>query len=119
MSLLQRRNFNRSFLRVELAPNQPAFTCLTVDSLGKKKLDKNPLRPPAAPGKSYEVRRVGQRFEYRSPGQPAARRSGLLNSPTGKFKLPPTYSAGNPPPPILLDINPARQPGNVAGSLQR
>ena len=64
--------FQSSFLRVELAPNQPAFTVLAVDSLGKKKLNRNPLRAPAEPSKFYEVRKSGTRFEYRLAGSPAS-----------------------------------------------
>ena len=65
-------HFQSSFLRVELAPKQPNFTFLAVDSLGKRKLDRNPLRSPAAPAKTYEVRHIGQRYEYRAVGAPAS-----------------------------------------------
>ncbi len=107
--------FQSSFLRVELSADQPAFTVLTVDSLGTKKLTKNPLRPPASPDKSYQVRRVGRRFEYR----PA---SALSGAPVWSFEfserqvqLRSSYTAENPPPPLLLDINPHVSRGTLLG----
>ena len=39
--------YQSSFLRVELAPDQPAFAALAVDSLGKNKLG---LEPASAHG---------------------------------------------------------------------
>src|SRR5208283_4336257 len=54
--------FQSSFMRVELASDQPALTVLAVDSLGTKKLAKNPLRTPGKPDKPYEVRRDGPKF---------------------------------------------------------
>ncbi len=50
MSSYKLRIYQSAFLRAELAPDQPAFTLLTVDSLGEKKLFKNPLRPPGGTG---------------------------------------------------------------------
>ena len=63
--------FQSSFLRVELALDQPALTVLSVDSLGTHKLAMNPLRTPGKVDKPYEVRRVGRRFEYRPAGAPS------------------------------------------------
>ena len=62
--------FQSSFMRVELALDQPALTVLAVDSLGTQKLAKNPLRTPGKLAKSYELRRVGPRFEYRPADAP-------------------------------------------------
>jgi hypothetical protein len=107
--------FQSSFLRIELAPDQPAFTVLTVDSLGKKKLAKNPLRPPAAPGKSYELRQVGNRFEYRPAGQSSSAPVWSFEFSDRQIKLRSTYSAGNPPPALLLDINPHVSRGTLLG----
>jgi hypothetical protein len=56
--------FESPYLRAELAAGQPAFTWLSVDSLGKSKLAVNPLWPPAAPARPYRVRRRGQVAEY-------------------------------------------------------
>ena len=70
------RQYRSSFLRIELAGDQPAFTVLAVDSLGKNKLRVNPLRPPGKAERAYQLRREGDRFEYRasgeSPGAPPA-----------------------------------------------
>ena len=107
--------FQSSFLRIELASDQPAFSVLAVDSLGKKKLEKNPLRAPAAPGKSYEVRQVGKRFEYRLAGQPAIAPVWSFEFSDRQVQLRSTYSAGNPAPALLLDINPHVSRGTLLG----
>ena len=60
--------YQSAFMRVELAPDQPALVALAVDSLGKNKLSVSPLRPPAAPQGTYALRRVGSTFEYRARG---------------------------------------------------
>jgi hypothetical protein len=70
--------FQFSFMRIELAPGQPAFTVLTVDSLGSKKLTGNPLRAAAKPDKAYEVRGVGQTYEWKSWDGPPHGYEGLL-----------------------------------------
>jgi hypothetical protein len=106
--------FQSSFLRVELAPNQPAFTVLAVDSLGKKKLAKNPLRAPAA-GKSYELRKSGPRLEYRLTGSLASAPVWSFEFSDRQVKLRSNYSAGNPVPPISLDINPHVSRGTLLG----
>ena len=107
--------FQSSFLRVELASNQPAFSVLSVDSLGKKKLEKNPLRPPAAPSNAYEVRRVGQRYEYRPAGSPESTPVWSFEFSDRRVQMTSTYSASNPPPSILLDINPFVSRGTLLG----
>src|ERR1039458_5759088 len=107
--------FRSSFLRVELAPDQPAFTVLTVDSLGTKKLAKNPVRAPAKPGKTYELRRFGRRFEYRPTGAPSGARVWSFEFSDRQVQMSSSYSASNPPPPLLLDINPHVSRGTLLG----
>jgi hypothetical protein len=107
--------FQSSYLRVELSPNQPAFTVLAVDSLGKKKLSKNPLRTPVAAGKSYEVRKSGTRFEYRLAGSPGSAPVWSFEISDRQVKLRSNYSPGNSAPPILLDINPHVSRGTLLG----
>jgi len=107
--------FKSSFLRVELAPDQPAFTILSVDSLGKSKLTKNPLRAPAKSAKAYKFQQAGHRFEYRPAAQPSAAAVWTFEFAERQMKLTSTYSAGNPPPAILLDINPHVSRGTLLG----
>jgi len=107
--------FQSSFLRIELAPNQPAFTVLMVDSLGKKKLDRNPLRPPAPPGKVYDLRKVGKRYEYRPVGEATGAPAWSFEFSARQIKLDSTWSANQPPPPLLLDINPHVSRGTLLG----
>jgi hypothetical protein len=99
--------YQSAYMRVEMAADQPAFVALTVDSLGKNKLSSNPLRPPAKAETTYQVRRVGAVFEYRPSGASAA------SAPAWTFQFSPRqirlrshFSAGNPPPPLVLNFNP-------------
>jgi len=99
--------YKSAFMRVELASDQPAFTALTVDSLGKNKLTANPLRPPAKSETPYQVRHVGTTFEYRPSGASATA------APAWTFEFSPRqihlrshFSTGNPPPPLVLNFNP-------------
>jgi hypothetical protein len=95
-----------AFVRVALAADQPAFTVLSVDSLGTRKLDKNPLRAPARPDKPYELRRLGRRFEYRPAGTPlGARAAWAFELSERQIRLYSTYSPEGPPPPLVLDYD--------------
>ncbi len=107
--------FQSSFLRVVLAPDQPAFTVLAVDSLGQKKLTKNPLRAPTKSAGAYELRQIGQRFEYHSAAVPSAPPVWTFEFSERRIKLTSSYSAENPPPPILLNINPHISRGTLLG----
>src|ERR1017187_9717603 len=108
-------HFQSAFLRIELASDQPAFSTLAVDSLGKKKLAKNPLRAPAKPAKPYELRRIGRRFEYRPTGQPSSAPVWSFEFSDRQIQLRSWCSAQNPPPPVLLDINPHISRGTLLG----
>ena len=66
--------YQSAFMRVELAAHQPNFVALSVDSLGQKKLSKNPLRPPEEEATKYEIAHVGPKIEYRAAGATASRR---------------------------------------------
>ena len=107
--------YQSPYLRVGLAPDQPAFTVLAVDSLGKKKLEKNPIRLPGKSAQAYEVRRVGQRYEYRPAGAPSVAPVWTFEFSERKVQLTSSYSALHPPPPILLDINPHVSRGTLLG----
>ena len=99
--------FQSAFMRVEMAPDQPAFVSLTVDSLGKSKLDANPLRPPSKMETAYQLHRSGTTFEYRpsgaSKGAPAA---WTFQFDPRQIHLRSRFSAGSPPPPLVLNFNP-------------
>jgi hypothetical protein len=93
-------------MRVELAPDQPAFTLLAVDSLGTGKLAKNPLRPPGKIDKPYQVTRVGRRFEYRSAGAPTGTAPAWAFEFSSKqIHLYSSYSKESPPPPLVLNFD--------------
>jgi hypothetical protein len=98
--------YQSPFLRVELAQDQPALVTLAVDSLGKNKLSASSLRPPAKPDTTYELSRSGSKYEYRPSGLPAR------SAPAWTFRfsarqihLHSHFSAGNPPPPLVLNFN--------------
>jgi hypothetical protein len=98
--------FKSSFLRLELAPDQPAFTALAVDSLGKNKLSLNPLRPAGAADTQYELRRTGSKFAYRVRGTPASAPAAWTFEFSAKqIRLHSSYSAANPPSPLVLNFN--------------
>ena len=98
--------YQSAFLRVEVAPDQPALVALAVDSLGKNKLSVSPLRPPGKADRAYQLRREGSRFEYRSSGEP----SGAPPAWTFEFSprqihLRSRFAEGNPPPSLILDFD--------------
>ncbi|HVA00758.1 MAG TPA: hypothetical protein VMV34_03790 [Terriglobia bacterium] len=98
--------YQSAFMRVELAAHQPSFVALAVDSLGQKKLSANPLRLPAANATKYEITHAGSKIEYRPVGAPASEPPAwTFEFSTKEIRLTSTYSAQNPPPPLLLDIN--------------
>lgn len=98
--------YHSAFIRVELAPDQPAFTTLAVDSLGHKKLSANSLRPLTKPENKYEVRRAGQRIEYRLAGSPpSAPPVWVFEFSTRRIRLASTYSPQFHPPPLVLNFN--------------
>ena len=100
--------FQSTFLRVELAVDQPALTVLAVDSLGTKKLAKNPLRAPGKPDKLYAVRRAGGRFEYRPAGAPAdTPPAWTFELSAQQIHLYSSYSQASPPPPVALKFDSA------------
>jgi hypothetical protein len=98
--------YQSAFMRVELAPDQPALVSLAVDSLGKNKLSVNPLRPPAKAKTTYEVHRVGVAFEYRrsgaSPGTPPV---WTFDFAERQIHLRSHFAGGNQPPPLVLNFN--------------
>jgi len=98
--------YQSAFMRIQLAPDQPALVSLAVDSLGKSKLNVNPLRPPGPAGKTYQVRRVGSAFEYRcsgaATGTPAA---WTFDFSTRQIHMRSRFTAANPPPPLMLNFD--------------
>lgn len=99
--------YQSAYMRVELAQDQPVFTALAVDSLGKNKLSLNSLRAPARHGSSYSLSRIGSKYEYRALGAP----SGSPPAWTFEFSaqsihLRSSFSGKNPPPSLVLTFNP-------------
>jgi len=101
------RQYRSSFLRIELAGDQPAFTVLAVDSLGKNKLGVSALRPPAKLGTNYILKRNGRRFEYRAANAPAdaPEPSWAFEFSERRMQLRSSYSGTNPPPALVLNFD--------------
>jgi hypothetical protein len=99
--------YQSAFMRVELAQDQPAFTALAVDSLGKNKLSVNSLRLPARYGNSYSLSRIGSKYEYRAVGASSG------SPPVWTFEfsargihLHSSYSGKDLTPSLVLTFNP-------------
>ena len=98
--------YQSAFMRVEVAPDQPALVALAVDSLGKNKLRVNPLRPPAPAKKTYALRHVGDTFEYRPSGaSPATPPIWVFEFSPRQIRLCSHFVEGNPPPALTLNFN--------------
>ncbi len=98
--------YQSAFMRVELAPDQPALVSLAVDSLGKNKLSVNPLRPPGPAETTYEVRQVGTTYEYRPKGAPPGTPPAwTFDFSTRQIHLRSRFAAGIAPPPLVLNFN--------------
>ena len=99
--------YQSSYMRVEMAPDQPAFAALSVDSLGKRKLGVNPLRLPERAEMVFPVRRVGTTFEYRPSGASSATPAvWTFQFSPRLIRLRSHFTPGNPPPPLVLNFNP-------------
>ncbi|MFN8006403.1 MAG: hypothetical protein U0V70_05150 [Terriglobia bacterium] len=97
--------YQSSFLRLELAPDQPALTGLAVDSLGKNKLGENSLRAPGAASRKYESRLSGTKVEYRPQGEPNAQPVWSFEFSERQIHIHSAYSSTSPPAPLELNFN--------------
>ena len=110
--------YQSAFVRVELAPHQPALLALAVDSLGKNKLSVNPLRLPTPSGDHYALHQAGSRFEYRRVGAPAGMPPAwTFEFSTRSMHLHSSYSEANPPPSLVLNFNPHLNHATLLGMM--
>jgi hypothetical protein len=61
--------YRSAFLRIQMAPNQPNFVILDVDSLGKNKLGGNLMLPLKTAGRQYKASREGDIWTYKLDGK--------------------------------------------------
>ncbi len=114
----QAPHYQSAFMRVQLAPDQPAFAALALDSLGKGKLSVNPLRPPAKAGASYQLRTAGSTFEYRPTGASAAAPPAwTFEFSAHHMHLRSNFAAGGPPPPLVLSFDPYLNHATLLGMI--
>jgi Bacterial alpha-L-rhamnosidase 6 hairpin glycosidase domain len=98
--------YESAFMRVELAPDRPAFVALAVDSLGKNKLSVSALRPPARPEGMYQLSHAGSKYEYRPSGTPTRTPAQwTFEFSDRQIRLHSHFAGGNPPPPFVLSFN--------------
>jgi len=98
--------YQSSFIRVELAAEQPAIAALAVDSLGKGKLDVSPLRGAADATKRYTAQRSAKGCEYRAVGAPAKSPAAWsFEFSERQIRLRSNYSSQDPPPALVLDFD--------------
>jgi len=103
-----------SFLRVALDAGQPYISQLSIDSLGKNKLDQNLMLPPNVAPTRYQVARKGQTVEYRIAGSPDAPAWTIEVSDRGMV-LRSNYSAAHRPDPLVLNFDPIRCHATLLG----
>jgi hypothetical protein len=103
-----------SFLHVMLAPDQPGIRQLSVDSLGKNKLEQNLMLPTAAAVSRYEVSRKDRSIEYRVAGS--------TGDPAWSFELSDrgmvirsAFSEKHRPTPLVLSFDPTRCHATLLG----
>jgi hypothetical protein len=100
----QELSLHTPYYRATLAANQPNFTELAVDSLGKEKLAVNVMLPLKDDAPKYSAVRKGRSVEYRLEGSSVAAWTFTF---TGKsIVLRSNYSAQQPPQPLEFGFNP-------------
>jgi hypothetical protein len=110
--------YQSAFMRVELAPDQPAFVALVLDSLGKGKLSANPLRPPEPAKRTYQLRRAGSTFEYRpTAASETTPPAWTFEFSARRIRLRSHFAVGDPPPPLALNFNPHLNHATLLGML--
>ncbi|MDR3717180.1 MAG: hypothetical protein P4K98_00160 [Bryobacteraceae bacterium] len=97
-------SFHTPYYRATLAANQPNFTELAIDSLGKDKLAVNVMLPLKDDARKYVAVRKGQSVEYRLDGSGAA--AWTFTFAGKSIVLRSNYSARQSPQPLTLGFNP-------------
>jgi hypothetical protein len=95
--------FQSAYLRVEMTAQQPGFSVLAVDSLGKNKLDFNAMQPAPEAVAGFQPARSGQIIEYRAAG--AADPAWAFAFGERRITIRSSYSKQHPPKPLLLNFN--------------
>jgi hypothetical protein len=109
--------YGSSFLRVQMAADQPNFKSFSVDSLGKNKLGLNVMLPLAEPGRKYEVSRDGNTVEYRVAGASDEPTSWSFIFNEHGFVIRSSYSQKNPPKALVLNFDPGSSHATLLGLL--
>jgi hypothetical protein len=112
--------YQSAFMRVEIAPDQPAFAALALDSLGKGKLSVNPLRPPARAAAIYTLRQTGSTYEYRRAGaSPTAPPVWRFEFTARHIHLRSNFAAAGPPSPLVLNFDPYLNHATLLGIINQ
>ncbi len=109
--------YGSSFLRVQMATDQPNFKLFSVDSLGKNKLGLNLMLPLAEPGRKYEVSRDGNTIAYRVAGASDEPAAWSFTFNEQGFVIRSSYSKKNPPQDLVLNFDPSGSHATMLGLL--
>jgi hypothetical protein len=108
------------YLEVKLSLSQPAFTWLTVDSLGKGGVGTNALRAPTSDAPPYRVKREkgGRCLEYRRAGTSVATPPGWqFEVSTKSLQLVSRWSEAEQPEPLVFEFDPRRCHVTLLGNI--
>ena len=105
--------YRSPFFRVEMAPDQPNFRTLAVDSLGKSKLDVNVMLPLATNEPAFQALRNGQTIEYRRPGNSIPAWTFTFNDQS--FVIRSNYSAKTATQDLTLAFDPKGSHATLLG----
>jgi hypothetical protein len=108
-------HYGSGFLSVTMAADQPNFTMLSVDSLGKGKLSVNAMLPLTGTA-HYTATRNGDAIEYRVPGAEGAPAWSFTFNERGMV-IRSSYSATNRPEPLVLSFDPIVTHATLLGLL--
>jgi len=106
-------HYQSPFFRVEMAPDQPNFVSLAVDSLGKNKLQGNVMLPLAPDRAQYAIKRDGDTAEYRHPGDTTAVWSFTFSE--HGIVIRSHYSPDSHPQPLVLSFDPRGSHATLLG----
>jgi hypothetical protein len=113
----QNLEYGSSYLRVQMAADQPNFQSFSVDSLGKGKLGLNVMLPLAEPGRKYDITRNSDTVEYRSAGPSGGPAAWSFRFEQRGLVIQSSYSKTHPPQALVLNFDPSGSHATLLGLL--
>jgi len=106
-------HFHSSFLQAELAPDQPNFISLSVDSIGKGRLDRNVMLPLPRVDGAYRISSSGPTVEYRS--RPDSAPDWSFRFEEQSIVIHSSYTEGPDAKPLVLSFDPRASHATLLG----